>query len=61
VLETMNSVLRHFSTQPEVIRRLRFLEDCTSSITGFEKETEARIQQFGAQGVRLVRSTDPIG
>ncbi len=61
VLETMNSVLRHFSAQPDVIRKLRFLDDCTSSIPGFEKETEARIQQFAAQGVRLVRSADPIG
>ncbi|MEP7289132.1 MAG: hypothetical protein ABI947_25545 [Chloroflexota bacterium] len=61
VLETMNSVLRHFSARPEIISKLRFLDDCTSSITGFEQVTEERLQQFVAQGMRLVTSTDPIG
>lgn len=60
VLETMNSTLRHFSAQPDVIRKLRFLDDCTSSIPGFERETEARIQQFAQQGVVIVKSDDPI-
>ncbi len=61
VLETMHSVMRHFADQPDVIGKLRFLNDCTSPITGFEETTEAQIQQFVAQGVRLVDSTDPIG
>ncbi|HRE47568.1 MAG TPA: hypothetical protein PLD47_07585 [Aggregatilineales bacterium] len=61
VLETMNSVVRHFAAHPEVIRKLRFLDDCTSSIPGFEKATEAAIQQFVAKGVKLVKSTDKIG
>jgi len=60
VLETMNSVMRHFSGQPEVIRKLRFLDDCTSSITGFEKPTEATIQRFAQQGMRLVKAADAI-
>lgn len=61
VLETMNSVVRHFAAHPEVIRKLRFLDDCTSSIPGFGKATEAAIQQFVAKGVKLVKSTDKIG
>jgi nicotinamidase/pyrazinamidase len=61
VLETMHSVMRHFAASPDVIRKLRFLDDCTSSIPGFEKSTEAQLQKFAAQGMRLVRSTDPIG
>jgi nicotinamidase/pyrazinamidase len=61
VLETMNSVMRHFADQPEVIRKLRFLDDCTSSIPGFEETTEKQLQQFAVQGMRLIRSTDPIG
>ncbi|NJR12458.1 hypothetical protein HC776_00770 [bacterium] len=60
VLETMNSVIRHFSAQPEVIRKLRFLDDCTSSISGFEKPTEATIQRFAQQGMRLVKAADAI-
>lgn len=61
VLETMNSVLRYFDSQPDVIAKLRFLDDCTSSIAGFEEPTEARIQEFAQTGVKLVKSTDPIG
>jgi len=61
VLETMNSVMRHFSAQPEIIDKLRFLDDCTSSIAGFEESTEAQLQRFAANGMRLVKSTDPIG
>lgn len=61
VLETMQSVVRHFANSPEVIRKLRFLDDCTSSIPGFEQATEDQLQQFAAQGMRLVKSTDPIG
>ncbi len=60
VLETMNSVLRNFAGKPEVIKKLRFLDDCTSSIAGFEEQTEARIRQFVEQGVQLVRSTEPM-
>ncbi|MCU0512663.1 MAG: hypothetical protein MUE40_08845 [Anaerolineae bacterium] len=60
VLETMHSVMRHFAAQPEIIRKLRFLDDCTSSIPGFEKATEATLQRFVAQGMRLVQSTDAL-
>ncbi len=58
VLETMNSVTRNFST--DVIRKLRFLDDCTSSIPGFEKDTDDKIQEFVKMGMRVVKSTDPI-
>lgn len=61
VLETMHSVMRHFSSSPEIIQKLRFLDDCTSSIAGFEAQTEAAIQDFVKRGMRLVKSTDPIG
>lgn len=60
VLETMNSVLRHFGDQPSVIEKLRFLNDCTSSILGFEADTEAAIKLCEARGVRLVSSMDAI-
>ncbi len=61
VLETMQSVMNHFAGSPEVIRKLRFLDDCTSSITGFEQPTEAKLKDFAANGMRLVNAADPIG
>jgi nicotinamidase-related amidase len=61
VLETMQSVMRHFASQPDIIRKLRFLDDCTSSIPGFERATEDQTQEFARKGMRLVKSTDPIG
>ncbi len=61
VLETMRSVLRHFAKQPQILGKLRFLDDCTSSITGFEEATEAEIRRFAEQGIRLVKAADPLG
>ncbi len=61
VLATMNSVLRYFTSQPDVIAKLRFLDDCTSSIPGFEQSTEQRLGEMAAQGMRLVKSTEAIG
>lgn len=61
VLETMRSVMRHFANNPDVIRKLRFLDDCTSSISGFEQQAETQIAQFVAQGMKLVKSSDSIG
>jgi nicotinamidase/pyrazinamidase len=56
VLETMNSVIRHFWKEREIIREFRFLDDCSSSIAGFE----ARLSEFKEYGVKMVMSTDPI-
>jgi nicotinamidase-related amidase len=61
VLETVRSVVRYFAGRPEVIRKFRFLDDCTSSITGFEKTTEPQLQEFAARGIRFVKAVDPIG
>jgi nicotinamidase-related amidase len=61
VLATMNSVLRYFAAQPDVIAKLRFLDDCTSSIPGFEQSTEQRLGEMATQGMRLVKSTEAIG
>ena len=60
VLETMNSTLRYFGNKPEVISKLRFIDDTTSSIPGFEQQTEASIQDFERQGVKLVQAADAI-
>lgn len=61
VLETMSSVMRNFANTPEVIKKLRFLDDCTSSIPGFEQQTENTLNDFAAQGMTIVKTADPIG
>ena len=61
VLETVRSVVRYFAARPDVIRKFRFLTDCTSSISGFEAGTEAQLQDFQAQGIRFVHAADPLG
>ncbi len=65
VLETATSIMRYFAGQPDVIARLRFLIDCTSSVVhpqiDFDALANTALAQFEAQGLRLVRSTDPVG
>lgn len=61
VLETMTSALRYFGGKPEIIGKMRFIDDATSSIPGFEQATEDCIQEFQRQGVKLVQAADAIG
>ncbi|GAB4571034.1 MAG: hypothetical protein Kow0077_06600 [Anaerolineae bacterium] len=65
VLETTHSIIRYFQHQPEVIRRLRLMGDCTSSVAHPEIDFEAlaneAITGFVDQGMKVVTSADPIG
>lgn len=61
VLETVNSIMRNWRDQPDLIKKLRFLDDGASSIAGFEEATEAQFKRFGEQGLRSVRSTEALG
>ena len=61
VLETVRSMVRYFAGRPEVIRKFRFLDDCTSSISGFEQTTEPQLLVFAAKGVMFVHAAVPIG
>ncbi|MEI7554695.1 hypothetical protein [Candidatus Chlorohelix sp.] len=64
VLSTMRSIIQYFSNQPEVIAKLRFLMDCTSSVQhpaiDFDAIANAELQAMSKQGMRLVTSKDPI-
>lgn len=60
VLETATSVMREFGDRPALIDKLRFLDDLTSSIAGFEAATEAQLERFAAQGLRRVKAADPL-
>lgn len=65
VLWTMRSIMTYFSNRPEVIAKLRFLMDCTSSVqhpaVDFEALANAELAEMEKRGMRLVKSTDPIG
>ena len=66
VLETMKQLVGYFSQQqPEVLKKIRFLIDCTSSVehpaVDFDGIAEAELQKMATQGVEIVKSTDPIG
>jgi len=65
VLATMKQLVSYFSGQPDVIRKIRFLMDCTSSVVhplvDFEAIAQAELATMAKLGVQLVTSTDTIG
>jgi len=65
VLETMYSITRYFANQPDVLNKIRFLMDCTSSVKhpdiDFDAITNAELTKMEAKGVKLVTSLDKIG
>jgi nicotinamidase-related amidase len=65
VLETVTSVMRYFASTPEIIRKLRLLIDCTSSVAhpeiDFDALANATLEEYAGQGLQLVKSTDPLG
>jgi nicotinamidase/pyrazinamidase len=60
VLETMNSVLRYYGDEPEVLSKFRFLDDCSSCISGFEASTQDAMMGFEALGVQFVNSFEEV-
>ena len=65
VLETMKQLVSYFGkTQPETIKKIRFLMDCTSSVQNpdvdFEALANTELEKMVQKGVVLVKSTDPI-
>ncbi len=61
VLETIKQILEHFSNRPEITKKVYILEDCMSSIPGFEDATEKEFNNFvTTYGVNIVKSTDNL-
>jgi nicotinamidase/pyrazinamidase len=62
VLETERQLVGRFGNQPELLKRLHFLKDCTSSVKhpsiDFDALAEAELAQMEQQGVQVVLSTD---
>jgi nicotinamidase-related amidase len=64
VLETERQLVGRFGKQPELLKRLHFLIDCTSSVqhpvVDFDALAEAELAAMARQGVRMALSTDLI-
>lgn len=61
VLETIKQILEHFANRPEITKKIYILEDCMSSISGYEQATEDTFNNFvSVYGVNIVKSTDNI-
>jgi nicotinamidase/pyrazinamidase len=64
VLEACASMVRHFQASPDVIGRIHFLSDCTSSVVApgidFDALAERELAAFRKQGMQFVKSAAPL-
>jgi len=64
VLETVEDLVEEFGDQPEVLRKIYFLRDCTSPVQhpeiDFHALAVARLAEFESLGVNFINSTDPL-
>ena len=61
VLESIKQILEHYETRPEITSKIYILEDCMTSIPGFEDATDAAFEEFKRKyKVNIVKSTDDI-
>lgn len=63
VLETIYSIIRYYKNDAsDVLSRIRILVDCMSPVGGFEDMAKQAIEALASTyGLKLVKSTDPIG
>jgi nicotinamidase/pyrazinamidase len=65
VLETLRSMVNHFDKEPDVLAKIRVLHDCMSSVAhpvvDFDAIAEKELAAFEKRGLKIVRSTDPLG
>ncbi len=64
VLEACASMMRHFAARPDVIERIHFLGDCTSSVVvpgiDFEGMANREIDGWRKRGMRFVSAADAV-
>ena len=64
VLETVRQLAGYCRDQPELLQRLHFLTDCTSSVEhpaiDFDALAEEELALMQQQGVQMVRSAEPL-
>jgi nicotinamidase-related amidase len=66
VLETVHSLVNHFGeTNPDLLKRLRLLEDATSSVVHPDIDFDAMAREaffsFQAKGIQLTSTQSPLG
>lgn len=65
VLETVNSLMRHFAGQPSVVRRLRIIEDGMSSVVvpgiNFDAMADEAFGRHRAAGLTFTNTSEAIG
>lgn len=61
VLETERQIVEHYASQPDMLRKLYFLKDCTSSVQhpliDFDALAEEELARMQERGVHIVDST----
>ncbi len=64
VLEACASMMRHFAGRRDIVERVHFLSDCTSSVVApgidFDAMAERELAGFRNQGMRFARSVDAL-
>jgi nicotinamidase-related amidase len=64
VLESEKQLVNYFGHNREILSRLHFLQDCTSSIKhptiDFDAQAEEELSEMKKKGVQMVLSTDPV-
>ena len=59
VLESISQMLDYYKNKPEITKRVYILDDCMSSIPGFEASTDAAFKQFKTSyQINIVASTE---
>ncbi len=62
VLETERQIVEHYANRPDMLRKLYFLKDCTSSVQhpaiDFDALAEVELARMKERGVNVVVSTD---
>jgi len=62
VLETERQIVEHYASQPDILRKLYFLKDCTSSVQhpliDFDALAEQELARMSERGVHIVESVD---
>ncbi len=59
VREGMRQLLKYYGNRPEVIKKMRFLRDCTSLVFPDKRaEADNILDEYAGQGVQIVTSTE---
>ena len=58
VIETVKQIVDYFADRPEFISRITLLNDCMSSIPGYEEITERELNELVSKGIKIKKSIE---